>query len=165
MGKQEGQVGNDASGCRLCSLPPPSPQALREVRRDTPLRRARTCYGHLAGVAGVELMDKLLLLRWLEAKASPSDDGRIFYAPTEAGASALRECGVILPRPKAGKPVAFSCLDWTERRRHLGGLLGRAVADALIESGCVRRVPGSRVVELDGHPVGFLLLDASAGLR
>ena len=43
-----------------------SPQSQREVRRNTPLRQARTCYGHLAGVAGVALMDEMLGLKWLE---------------------------------------------------------------------------------------------------
>ena len=38
-----------------------SPQSQREVRRNTPLRQARTCYGHLAGVAGVALMDLSLI--------------------------------------------------------------------------------------------------------
>ena len=42
-----------------------SPQADREVRRDTRLRQARTCNGHLAGVAGVALMDEMLGLDWL----------------------------------------------------------------------------------------------------
>src|SRR5207244_195721 len=37
----------------------PSKQAGRERRRDSPLRRARTCYDHLAGVAGVALLETM----------------------------------------------------------------------------------------------------------
>ena len=143
----------------------PSPQALREVRRDTPLRRARTCYNHLAGVAGVRLMDELLRLHGLEAMPSPPHARRAYYAPTEVGAIALHERGVVMPSPKIGKPVAFSCLDWTERRWHLGGSLGRAIAAALFESDCIRRVAGSRVVELADDTGWLLWLDALAPLR
>jgi hypothetical protein len=39
--------------------------AEREVRRDTPLRRARTCYDHLAGAAGVALLESILAQGWL----------------------------------------------------------------------------------------------------
>src|SRR5262245_29951400 len=31
----------------------------------TPIRRARTCYDHLAGIAGVQLLDELLRRNWL----------------------------------------------------------------------------------------------------
>lgn len=126
-----------------------SAQALREVRRDTPLRRARTCYGHLAGVAGVALMDALVEHRWVEAVCSAPGKPRIYYALTGDGAVALRRLGVAVPAPKGGKPVAFSCVDWTERRIHLGGPLGRAIVDALVSGGLATRVAGSRVVQLD----------------
>ena len=146
-------------------IAPPSPQAAREVRRDTPLRRARTCYGHLAGVAGVALMDELLRRGWLEVVPAGPDVKRVHYSPTADGVSALSSWGVAIPAPKGRKPVAFSCLDWTERRWHLGGPLGRAIADALAEAGCIRRLPGSRVVELIGDASSFLTLDAPASLR
>ncbi len=132
----------------LSASAPPSPQALREIRRDTPLRQARTCYGHLAGVAGVRLMDELLQRGWLEAIPTGPDARRIYYAPTAGGADSLARRRVVIPASKSGKPIAFSCLDWTERRAHLGGRLGRAIVDALAEMGCASRVPGSRVVSL-----------------
>ena len=131
-----------------------SPQARREVRRDTALRRARTCYGHLAGVAGVDLLEELLRLGWLEVAAA--DAGRVGYAPTVAGAAALARRGVVVPAARGGKLAAFSCLDWTERRPHLGGALGRAIAAALVDAGCVVRNPGSRVVTVNGGLGGWL---------
>ena len=70
-----------------------SPQARREVRRDTALRRARTCYGHLAGVAGVHLLEELLRLEWLEVTAADADAGRVGYAPTVAGAAGFGAAG------------------------------------------------------------------------
>ena len=138
------------SSSMLLPVRPASPQALREVRRDTPLRRARTCYGHLAGVAGVELMDELLGRGWLDELPSATDARRVHYVATDDGASALSARGVAVPVPGGGKSAAFSCIDWTERRTHLGGSLGRAIAIALAESGCIERTPGSRIVTLRG---------------
>ena len=146
-------------------IAPPSAQAAREVRRDTPLRRARTCYGHLAGVAGVELMDALLRRGWLEAVPAQPGAKRVHYTPTPEGVSALSSRGVAIPAHKGRNPVAFSCLDWTERRWHLGGPLGRAIMEALAEAGNVRRLPDSRVVEMTGEVSKLLPLDAPACLR
>ena len=130
-----------------------SPQARREVRRDTALRRARTCYGHLAGVAGVDLLEELLRLGWLGVAAA-ADSRRVGYAPTVAGAAALGQRGVVVPAGRGGMVAAFSCLDWTERRPHLGGALGRAIVAALVDAGCVVRNPGSRVVTVNGGGLG-----------
>lgn len=94
------------------------------------------------------LMDELLRRGWLEAIQGSPDARRVNYIPTVEGAAALTERGVIAPAIKSGKPVAFSCLDWTERRWHLGGALGRAIVDALADAGCIQRTPGSRVVTL-----------------
>ena len=133
------------------STKPPSPQAQREVRRDTPLRRARTCYGHLAGVAGVELMDELLGRGWLELLSPNFGASRIHYVPTANGQVALVERGVAIPAAKGRSPAAFSCMDWTERRPHLGGALGRALVAALAAAGYVEQTPGSRVVSVTGE--------------
>ena len=127
-----------------------SPQAWREVRRDTLLRRGRTCYGHLAGVAGVDLLEELLRLGWLAAAGVGMGGGRVCYALTAAGAAALPLRRVALPAPRGGRPAAFACLDWTERRPHLGGALGRAIAGALLDAGYIVRAPGSRAVTWNG---------------
>ena len=109
----------------LLPVRPASRQALREVQRNTSLRRARTCYGHLAGVAGVELMDEMLARGWLQAIPHSPGTGRIHYDITAKGAAALAERGVTVPAAKNSKSLAFSCIDWTERRPHLGGGLDR----------------------------------------
>ena len=134
----------------LFPIRPPSPQAQREVRRDTPLRRARTCYGHLAGVAGVVLMEELLDRDWLEALPAEPDASRLQYVPTDAGITALTNRGVAVPAARPRSQIAFSCIDWTERRPHLGGPLGRSIVAALDQSGCIQRTSASRVVTLCG---------------
>jgi DNA-binding transcriptional ArsR family regulator len=82
------------------------------------LRHARRCYGHLAGACGVALWERCSALRLIE----PAADG---WRLTQAGAAGLRALGVADACVEA-MPVR-ACLDWTERRWHLGGALGRAL--------------------------------------
>ena len=140
--------------------PKRSAQAMREVRRDTPLRRARTCYGHLAGVAGVALMDELLGLGWLEEERLPASGNRVGYALTPKGLRAMKERRMDLAAAAKTGHFAFGCLDWTERGHHLGGALGRAVTAFLTKQGFVCRTPGTREVTLQGSPESWL--DAAA---
>ena len=112
----------------------PSAAAGRERRADTPLRRARTCYDHLAGVAGVALLDGMRERRWLAARTT---DGPA-YELTAEGAQALSRRGVDVEAARAMKRrFATACLDWTERRPHLGGALGAAVLETLRARGYV----------------------------
>lgn len=120
-----------------------SAQAAREVRRNSPIRQARSCYGHLAGVAGVRLLDELLARRWLAEEAGD----RPSYRLTETGAEALRATGVAAASGGGERePRGHGCLDWTERRLHLGGALGAAVLRAMAAGGAVQRDERSRVV-------------------
>ena len=130
---------------------PPSAQAAREVRRNSPLRQARTCYDHLAGVAGVAVMDAMLRQGWLEPSSESTGPakGRTHYQLTAQGGRALRSLGVdLLPKKGSQRMYAYGCVDWTERRFHLGGGLGAAILDSLIADGIVRREPGSRVATM-----------------
>ena len=137
-----------------------SAQAEREVRRDSPLRRARSCYGHLAGVEGVALMDGLLELGWIEVQ------GDEFHAPvrlTSDGSAAMDRLGIDGDGLAIKKrKFAFACLDWTERRFHLGGALGGEALRVLERSGYVKRSPDSRKVE-QLKPVGEWLRLPSPG--
>ena len=134
-----------------------SPQSQREMRRNTPLRQARTCYGHLAGVAGVALMDEMLGLKWLEEGQQPVSGNRVGYELTTKGLLAMDEMGVdLLVAAKSTGIFAFGCLDWTEPGLHLGGSLGRAVTACLAERGLVGRTPGTREVTLQSSPNSWL---------
>lgn len=85
------------------------------------LRHARRCYGHLAGACGVALWDRCSTLHLIE----PAADG---WRLSAAGASALHSLGV---EGRLDDVPVRACLDWTERRWHLGGALGRALLDHL----------------------------------
>jgi hypothetical protein len=126
-------------------LPRPSAQAAREVRRNTALRQARTCYDHLAGVAGVQLLEALCQRGWLEVQAGT----RPIYQLTSHGIQACAARGVdIVQSRMARRAFAYGCLDWTERRPHLGGALGAAILAAIVAYGAIRREHASRTVGL-----------------
>jgi DNA-binding transcriptional ArsR family regulator len=82
------------------------------------LRAARTCYDHIAGTFGVSLHDRFKALRWL----SPT------YDLTPDGTKALDLLGVDIQSARTlRRRFAYACLDWSERRPHLGGALGAAI--------------------------------------
>ena len=133
--------------------PKRSAQVEREVRRNTNLRQARTCYGHLAGVAGIALMEELRRLKWVEESATYASGNRVGYGLTAEGRLAMNDMGVDLAAAdKSTGNFAFGCLDWTERGHHLGGALGRVLTTCVAERGLVSRTPGSREVTLQGSP-------------
>ena len=117
---------------------PPSAHAAREIRRNSPLRQARTCYAHLAGLAGVTLMDALLSCGWIEAVGVSL--GRVDYRLTPSGEKALLDRGVVIPVPSRARRYAYGCVDWTERRCHLAGALGEAILERLFADGVVARL-------------------------
>jgi DNA-binding transcriptional ArsR family regulator len=89
------------------------------------LRAARTCYDHMAGTLGVSLHDRLLALDWV---SDDSQDGQNSYELTPEGTRALSALGVDVEKTRLlRRRFAFSCLDWSERRSHVGGALGAAL--------------------------------------
>jgi hypothetical protein len=122
----------------------PLGRAEREVRDDTPLRRARTCYNHLAGVAGVGLLDEMVRRGWLVPGGAAE---RSDYTLTPEGAAALARRGVDLAAARtSGRRFAYGCPDWTEGRPHLSGALASEILKALGRRGVIERRPGSRAV-------------------
>jgi DNA-binding transcriptional ArsR family regulator len=138
----------DALQALAPTTPRRSPQATREVRRNTAMRQARTCYDHLAGVVGVQLLDEMLRRAWLE-RHETKEKTRPLYRLTAHGTQALRERDVDIARArKARRHFAFGCMDWTERCEHLGGALGAAILDAMVTAGIMRRQQQTRTVVL-----------------
>src|SRR3954469_3107490 len=118
---------------------------LRAWHHGEALRAARSCYDHLAGRAGVALADGLVERGLLHL-------GEGAFALTDRGAGALGELGIDVEAVLgARRATARACVDWSERRPHVGGALGAALLDDLLERRWVRRVePGSRVLRLTG---------------
>ena len=106
------------------------------------LRLARTCYHHLGGRLAVVITQAFLDRGWL------FEDG-LSYHLTDLGETRFTGLGVDLTELKrSGKILARPCLDWSERRNHLAGELGRAVAECLFENRWICRVGSSRAVKL-----------------
>ena len=133
------------------AVAPRSVAATTVVARDLPLRQARTCYDHLAGLAGVDVLDHLVFNRWLVRSAAGGEDARPAYDLTSAGEGSLAALGIDVAGARARRRLfAGGCLDWTERRPHLAGSLGAAVLDALLRDGIVSRADGGRRLDLTG---------------
>ncbi|KOV35987.1 ArsR/SmtB family transcription factor [Streptomyces sp. H021] len=114
--------------------------AVPVVGAPDPLARARTCYDHFAGRLGMAVTDAM------ERRGLLRTDG--VFELTEAGRLWCAEAGIGLAGEGRRRP-ASSCLDWTERRRHLGGLAGaRLCARALAEGWVVRPPGGGRALEV-----------------
>lgn len=116
------------------------PSSLRSVRAHRELLAARTCYDHVAGAVGVALLDGLLRRGWLR-----SDDD---LALTPAGRAWTGD--FLRSSPTGTRPLLRTCLDWTERRHHLGGRLGAALRTELHERGWLLPATRPRALTLTG---------------
>ena len=131
----------------------PSPRAGRERRRDTPLRQARTCYDHLAGIEGVKLLREMQRRGWLLQGTKKE----AAYELTASGVRALARRGVDVDAARASRRrFAAPCLDWTERQPHLGGALGAGILDALFAKTYLRRRRKGREVRIVKPLTGWL---------
>ena|SRR5580700_1880973 len=130
-------------------------RTLRQSREAAALAEARTCYDHLAGRAGVALLDALLrrgLLRPEKSKAPSSRTGSgnppaNRFEVTGAGAAALGSFGIdVAEIRRSRRTFAGECIDWTQRRGHLNGALAAAVTARLFALGWVQHGPRRRSV-------------------
>jgi DNA-binding transcriptional ArsR family regulator len=108
--------------------------------KDEAMRRARSCYDHLAGRLAVDLFEYWVLqrvLRW--------HDDLVFL--TSTGERFVEERGIDVANLKHQKrPLCRTCIDWSERRHHLGGSIGAAILSHAVEKRWAVREPASRAV-------------------
>ena len=114
--------------------------------RDPEMRRARVCYDHLAGEMGTQMFESMIAGGLLDRQGDAillTGDGDAFVR------------GFIGddPVPTSRAPLCRECLDWSERRSHLAGRMGRAMLARMIALGWAGRAEGSRVIRftLDGE--------------
>jgi DNA-binding transcriptional ArsR family regulator len=109
-------------------------------RLDDAMRRARTCYDHLAGRLGVGLAEALAARGWIMLS---EDGGEV----TADGMRFLADFGALpLPRPGSRRPFCRACLDWSERRWHIAGAVGAALCRRTFERGWIEPQRDSRAV-------------------
>jgi DNA-binding transcriptional ArsR family regulator len=112
------------------------------------LRAARTCYDHMAGMVGVALHDRFKTLGWLSSESSLNgkDNG---YSVTQSGAKGFEALGIDLEATRVlRRRFACSCLDWSERRPHLGGALGAALLKIALKRKWVIQELDSRALQV-----------------
>jgi DNA-binding transcriptional ArsR family regulator len=145
----------------MARLAPAAPiRSLREGTRAHALRRARTCYDHLAGRLGVALFAALLdggLVVGGDGRHHTERAGRdrlsspgrdLDYRLTEAGRRRLHGLGVALPAGAAEGTALRYCVDWTEQAHHLSGAVGRGLTRWMFDAGWLQRMPRTRAVRL-----------------
>ncbi|CAM3087448.1 ArsR/SmtB family transcription factor [Janthinobacterium lividum] len=123
------------------------------------LRHARTCYDHMAGTVAVALHDQLQAQGWLLA-----DGGEGEYRLSASGAAGMAALGIDVPQlQRQRRRFACACLDWSERRAHLGGALGAAILQLALRQRWAERELDSRALRLT--PAGERRLLAAFGGR
>lgn len=112
----------------------------------TRLRAARVCYDHLAGALGVRLHDRFNELGWLARDANGREDS---YELTDKGTNGFAALNFDLEETrKLRRRFAYACLDWSERRPHLGGGLGAALLRVAVKRKWVTQDLDSRAIRV-----------------
>lgn len=120
-----------------------TPRERKPMGEDGAIRYARSCYDHLAGELGVRLTQAFEQRGFLVAR------GEREYGVTRKGEDLFGGWRIDVQALRSTRrSFARRCLDWTERRDHLGGALGGAVFDKLIEFRWIARDPKSRVIRV-----------------
>ena len=145
----------------LSQIGPPAPvRSLKQSRQAAALAEARTCYDHLAGRAGVLLLDGMLREELLTEASGTSgqaaasnglavDMASVRYQVTRSGMATLAPFNIDVDALRATRRrFAGACLDWTQRRPHLGGSLAAAITTRLFELDWIERGPRMRSVRV-----------------
>jgi DNA-binding transcriptional ArsR family regulator len=123
------------------------------------LRAARTCYDHMAGGIAVSLHDRLKELRWLSFTPACGNA----YDLTPVGAKALEAAGIDIGATRTlRRRFAYACVDWSERRPHVGGALGAALLKLALRRNWVVQDLDSRILTVT--PVGRREMRARFGV-
>ncbi|MFD2442828.1 ArsR/SmtB family transcription factor [Bacillus sp. CGMCC 1.16607] len=117
-------------------------RSLRQSSQLKQVRYARTCYDHLAGELGVKVLDALL-----KKNIVILVDGE--YQITEEGEKWFNQFGINMEEANVKRRIfAKPCLDWSERRYHIAGWLGAAIATRFFDQEWIAKVEKSRAVVL-----------------
>src|SRR5712692_9296946 len=112
------------------------------------LRAARTCYDHIAGALGVSLHDRFKALGWLSGGLGADNA----YDLTPDGAKEFEALGIDIEATRTlRRRFAYACVDWSERRPHVGGAVGAALLNVALKRKWV-------VQDLDSRALGVTSL-------
>jgi DNA-binding transcriptional ArsR family regulator len=126
----------------------------------THLRSARTCYDHMAGLLAVTLRDHFEKLNWLSSDSGAADA----YDLTEEGRKAIAALGIDVDAMRSlRRRFAYACVDWSERRPHIGGALGHAILQLALSQKWLVQALDSRALTLTA--LGRRQLQTRFGLK
>jgi hypothetical protein len=115
-------------------------QLLLTCHRVTIRHQSLTTYDHFAGKLGVGFTDALCTRGHL---ALADDGGEV----TDSGVAFFQEFGIDLAAARSRRRIfRRPCLDWTERRPHLGGSVGAVLATRCFDLGWLERMRDSRAL-------------------
>jgi hypothetical protein len=134
------------------------PRFQPKSKLDDKLRHARTCYDHIAGVLGVGLAERMSAQEFVvlgDEAGEVTPSGMDFFAKLGVDLSAAQKKRRVFCRP---------CLDWTERRPHIGGAVGAALARRCFELKWIERIRDTRALSITpaGHRGLMEFFDLSA---
>lgn len=138
---------------QLAALAPRDSLYRAQQRKAGELAQLRSCYDHLAGPLAVALTDHLI-----QRGLICEEEGGFRVVPDEI----WTKLGVTLEAAQPGRPFARPCMDWTERRWHISGLMGRQMLDHMLTAGWARRHRHKRGLEIS--PLGEQALREMLGL-
>lgn len=110
------------------------------------LRKARTCYDHIAGELAVALHDHFMREGWLVPYPG---SGSSAYAVSNTGERKLALLGIDLAEARAlRRRFAYGCLDWSQRRPHIAGALGSVLLKHMLVKKWIARDLDSRALSI-----------------
>jgi DNA-binding transcriptional ArsR family regulator len=119
---------------------PPRRRTVSHV--DEQMRNSRTCYDHITGRLGVALADALVERGHI---VLAEDGGEI----TQRGADFLSSFGIELARrKKSHRAFCRPCLDWSERRPHIAGIVGATLCRRCLELDWIERCQDTRALAI-----------------
>lgn len=124
----------------LALSPPVEINSLKQSTEMKALKNARTCYDHLAGKLGVELTKGLLhkgYLKECDKEFIVTENGKQFFSDFQINIEQIK---------RKKRKFSLKCIDWSERHYHLGGALGNAILERLLELNWIKRHPKSRAI-------------------
>lgn len=118
-----------------------------KIQKNEPLpsgmKYCRHCYRHLAGYVGVKLSEALV-----KNEILVPDLEILQYSVTKNGWDWFARWGIYPQDFDPKRPLAKACLDFSERKNHLGGQLGDALLQKMLDKGRMFRVPDSREIRI-----------------
>ncbi|EBA17328.1 transcriptional regulator, ArsR family protein [Roseobacter sp. SK209-2-6] len=126
---------------QLAVIAPSSSLHHVQRRKAGEIAQVRSCYDHLAGPLAVAMTEQFLARGLLR-----EENGAFAVRPGEE----WQKLGVTLPQKLGRQPFARPCMDWTERKLHVSGPLGKQVLSHALERGWMQRNTHKRGLTLTG---------------